>query len=405
MNQRDLYLQQFPVDVPRPGRMLFSLLSRLRHGRLNVVAPGGQTLSFPGELAGPDAQIQLADWSPVGDVMRAGDVGFAEGYIDGRWDTPDLAALLHLCAINRGALNRALYGSWLGRLYYRLRHLRRANTREGAKRNIHAHYDLGNDFYGSWLDRSMTYSSALFHGRPGITLEEAQLAKYERILSALGVRRTDTVLEIGCGWGGFAEYAARTRGCRVRGITLSAAQLEYGQKRLFEAGLSDLVELSLTDYRDVTESFDYVVSIEMFEAVGERFWPAYFQVVRDRLKRGGRAMIQTITIAEELFGDYRRGTDFIQQYVFPGGMLPSAAAFRRQVRQAGLETVEQLSFGGDYAETLRHWRQRYGQVAASMRAQGFDARFERLWNFYLAYCEAGFRAGSTDVMQAELRRA
>lgn len=230
MNQRDLYLQQFPVDVPRPGRMLFSLLSRLRHGRLNVVAPGGQTLSFPGELAGPDAQIQLADWSPVGDVMRAGDVGFAEGYIDGRWDTPDLAALLHLCAINRGALNRALYGSWLGRLYYRLRHLRRANTREGAKRNIHAHYDLGNDFYGSWLDRSMTYSSALFHGRPGITLEEAQLAKYERILSALGVRRTDTVLEIGCGWGGFAEYAARTRGCRVRGITLSATQLEYGQK-------------------------------------------------------------------------------------------------------------------------------------------------------------------------------
>lgn len=405
MNQREASLEQFSLEVPRTGKVLFSLLSRLRRGRLEVIAPGGQTLSFPGELPGPDAQIHLADWSLVGDVMRSGDVGFAEGYIEGRWDTPDLAALLYLCAANRDALHRALYGSWFGRLYYRLRHLLRANTRDGARKNIHAHYDLGNDFYRSWLDASMTYSAGLFRGRPGVTLEEAQLAKYERILAALGVREGHTLLEIGCGWGGFAEYAARTRGCRVDGITLSAAQLEHGQARIRDAGLSDRVSLSLTDYRDVTGDYDHVVSIEMFEAVGERYWPEYFRVVRERLKPGGRAMIQTITIADELFSDYRRGTDFIQQYVFPGGMLPSPAAFRRQARAAGLEPGESLQFGGDYAETLRRWRLRYAEVASGLRPLGFDARFERLWTFYLAYCEAGFRAGSTDVMQVELYRA
>lgn len=405
MNQREASLEQFSLEIPRTGKVLFSLLSRLRHGRLDVIAPGGQTLSFPGELPGPDAQIHLSDWSLVGDVMRSGDVGFAEGYIDGRWDTPDLAALLYLCAANRSALNRALYGSWFGRLYYRLRHLLRANTRDGARRNIHAHYDLGNEFYRAWLDSSMTYSAGLFRDRPGMTLEAAQFAKYERILAALGVREDHRLLEIGCGWGGFAEYAARTRGCRVDGITLSAAQLEHGQARIRDAGLSDRVSLSLTDYRDVSGDYDYVVSIEMFEAVGERYWPEYFRIVRERLKPGGRAMIQTITIADELFSDYRRGTDFIQQYVFPGGMLPSPAVFRRQARAAGLEPGEALLFGGDYAETLRRWRLRYAEVAAGLRSLGFDARFERLWNFYLAYCEAGFRAGSTDVMQVELRRA
>ena len=404
MNPNEATPARFSVSVPRSGRLLLSLLARLRHGRLNLVVPGGQAFSFAGDLPGPDATIYLGDWQVFDEVRRSGDVGFAETYLDERWQSPDLGALLELITINRAVLERLLYGKWWGRLYYRLRHLHRANTREGAKKNIYSHYDLGNAFYRSWLDETMTYSAALFEGDPGRTLEQAQIAKYERILQRLGVRANNHVLEIGCGWGGFAEYAARTRGCRVHGITLSPAQLEFARQRISEAGLSPLVEFSLTDYRDVQGSFDYVVSIEMFEAVGERFLPAYFSVVRDRLKRGGRAVVQTITIADELFAQYRKSTDFIQQYIFPGGMLPSPSAFRKLAGSAGLTLRSEHCFGIDYAETLKCWRGRYRKANNKLRALGFDARFERLWNFYLVYCEAGFRAASTDVMQWELHR-
>jgi len=390
--------------VPRSGRLLLALLARLRYGRLNLLVPGGQSFSFTGALPGPDATIHLEDWRVFDDIRRSGDVGFAEAYLDERWHTPDLRALLELIAINRAVLEKILYGKWWGRLYYRLRHLRRANTRDGAKKNIHAHYDLGNEFYRSWLDETMTYSAALFEGDANRSLEQAQIAKYERILERLGVGAGDHVLEIGCGWGGFAEYAARSRGCRVHGITLSAAQLEFARRRIADAGLSDLVELSLTDYRDVKGSFDYVVSIEMFEAVGERFWPAYFSALRDRLKSGGRAVVQTITIADELFARYRKSTDFIQQYIFPGGMLPCPSVFRTLASRAGLRVHQEKSFGIDYAETLKAWRNRYRRVRSELRPLGFDARFERLWEFYLVYCEVGFRAASTDVMQLELRR-
>ena len=405
MNPNEATPARFSVSVPRSGRLLLSLLARLRHGRLNLVVPGGQAFGFAGDLPGPDATIYLRDWQVFDEVRRSGDVGFAEAYLDERWQTPDLGALLELIAINRAVLERLLYGKWWGRLYYRLRHLHRANTREGAKKNIYSHYDLGNAFYRSWLDETMTYSAALFEGDQGRTLEQAQIAKYERILQRLGVCANDHVLEIGCGWGGFAEYAARTRGCRVHGITLSPAQLEFARQRIREAGLSPLVEFSLTDYRDVQGSFDYVVSIEMFEAVGERFWPAYFSVVRDRLKRGGSAVVQTITIADELFAQYRKSTDFIQQYIFPGGMLPSPSVFRKLAGRAGLTLRSEHCVGIDYAETLKCWRGRYRKANNKLRALGFDARFERLWNFYLVYCEAGFRAASTDVMQWELHRA
>lgn len=327
MNPNEATAQRFSVHVPRAGHLLLSLLARMRHGRLDLVVPGGQVFSFAGDLPGPDAAIHLGDWQVFDEVRRSGDVGFAQAYLDGRWQTPDLRALLELIALNRAVLEKVLYGKWWGRLFYRLRHLRRANTRQGAKKNIHAHYDLGNKFYRSWLDETMTYSAALFEGESDRTLEQAQIAKYERILRRLDVRAGDHVLEIGCGWGGFAQYAARTRGCRVHGITLSSAQLEFACQRIRDAGLSQLVEFSLTDYRDVQGSFDYVVSIEMFEAVGERFWPAYFSVVRERLKQGGSALVQTITIADELFEQYRKSTDFIQQYVFPGGMLPCPSIF------------------------------------------------------------------------------
>jgi cyclopropane-fatty-acyl-phospholipid synthase len=404
MNQNDVPMHRFSVRVPRSGRLMLSLLARLRHGRLNLVVPGGQAFSFAGDLPGPDATIYLEDWRVFDDIRRSGDVGFAQAYLDERWRTPNLRTLLELVAINRVVLERLLYGKWWGRLYYRLRHLSRANTRAGAKKNIHSHYDLGNEFYRSWLDETMTYSAALFEGDPERTLEQAQIAKYDRILQRLGVRADQHILEIGCGWGGFAEYAARTRGCRVHGITLSTAQLEFARQRIRAAGLSQLVEFTLTDYRDVRGSFDFVVSIEMFEAVGERFWPAYFSVVRDRLKRDGRAMVQTITIADELFAQYRKSTDFIQQYVFPGGMLPCPSVFRKTAAKAGLRVRDELSFGVDYAETLKSWRKRYKKACDKLRPLGFDARFERLWDFYLVYCEVGFRAASTDVMQLELHR-
>jgi cyclopropane-fatty-acyl-phospholipid synthase len=404
MNLHEATPQRFSVRVPASGRVLLSLLGRLRHGRLKLVAPGGQVFSFAGESPGPKATIQLRDWRVLDDVMRTGDIGFAEAYLDERWHSPDLLGLLELVALNRAMLEKLLHGRWWGRLYYRLRHLGRANTREGARRNICAHYDLGNAFYRYWLDETMTYSAALFEGDTRRTLEEAQIAKYERILQRLDVRSTDHVLEIGCGWGGFSEYAARTRGCRVRGITLSTAQLAFASERIRASGLSDRVELTLTDYRDVTGSFDKLVSIEMFEAVGERFWMVYFSTVRDRLKPGGSALIQTITIADELFGRYRKSTDFIQQYIFPGGMLPCPGVLRELASGAGLTLRAEHCFGIDYAHTLRQWRSRFHKASNQLRALGFDAQFERLWDFYLVYCEVGFRVSSTDVMQLELHR-
>jgi cyclopropane-fatty-acyl-phospholipid synthase len=398
-------LQQFSMRVPRSGRFMLRLLARLQYGRLDLVIPGGQTFSFTGERPGPDAVLEIRDWGVFDAVIRSGDVGFAETYLDDRWQTPDLYSLLLLAASNRRVLELALYGKWWGGLIYRLRHLLRANTREGARRNIHAHYDLGNDFYRAWLDPTMTYSAALFEGDADRSLEQAQIAKYERILRRLDVRRGASILELGCGWGGFAEYAVRTRGCRVHGITLSNEQLLFARQRVEGTDLARSMEFSLTDYRDVGGSFDHVVSIEMFEAVGERYWTGYFESIRERLKPHGSALVQTITIADELFARYRLSTDFIQQYIFPGGMLPGPAVFRKLARKARLQVTNEHAFGQDYAETLRRWRNGYATVRHDLRSSGFDERFERLWNFYLAYCEAGFRLATTDVFQFELRRA
>ena len=405
MKLAETRLQQFSMRVPRSGRFMLGLLARLEHGRLDVVVPGGQTFSFAGARPGPDAILEIRDWMVFDAVMRSGDVGFAETFLDDLWRTPDLYSLLLLAACNRRVLEHALYGKWWGGLVYRLRHLLNANTREGAKKNIHAHYDLGNSFYQSWLDRTMTYSAALFEGDAERSLEQAQIAKYERILRRLDVRRDASILEIGCGWGGFAEHAARTRGCRVHGITLSNEQLVFARRRIEEAGLAASVEFSLIDYRDVLGDFDHVVSIEMFEAVGERYWTGYFNTVHERLKPGGSALVQTITIADELFSRYRLSSDFIQQYIFPGGMLPARKVFRNLASKSRLQVTDEHAFGLDYAETLRRWRERYSAVCRGLRSSGFDGRFERLWNFYLAYCEAGFRLASTDVIQFELRRA
>jgi len=394
-----------PIESePAAARWLFRLLSQLRHGSIDIRCPDGRTQSFKGARPGPHAMLALADWKVCGDMLGRGDIGLAEAYIAGRADSADLMQLLLLGALNEQAIEQAMHGRWWATLVYRLRHLLRPNSRRGSRRNIHAHYDLGNDFYRLWLDPTMTYSAALFEGDAARTLAAAQAAKYARILRALDARPGQHILEVGCGWGGFAEHAARA-GCRVTGITISQAQLEYAQQRITAAGLQDRVEFKLLDYRDLVGQFDHLVSIEMFEAVGERYWPDYFAMVRNRLAAGGRAVVQSITIADAKFERYRSGTDFIQQYVFPGGMLPSPRRFRELAAERGLAVTEMHAFGLDYAETLRRWHERFNSVAQQVQAQGFDERFMRTWRFYLAYCEAGFRAQATDVMQACLVHA
>jgi cyclopropane-fatty-acyl-phospholipid synthase len=393
------------IPVPRAAQLFLAVLGRLKHGRLDLIAPDGRLRVFEGTAPGPQATLRIHDWRVCTEALRSGDIGFAEAYMQGLWDTPELERVLTLAATNHAALEAAIYGKWWGWLAYRLRHLLRANTKANAKKNIHAHYDLGNRFYGLWLDETMTYSSALFEGRLDRPLEEAQTLKYERICEVLGIAAGDRILEIGCGWGGFAEHAVRTRGARVHGITLSTEQLAFARARLANVPSGDLATFELRDYRDVRGEYDHIVSIEMFEAVGERYWPHYFRTVRDRLRPGGRALVQTIVIDDALFPRYRRSTDFIQQYVFPGGMLPSPRVFRERAHREGLTVGDAIAFRFDYAETLRHWRQRFNARAVELHSLGFDERFLRLWNFYLAYCEAGFRAGTIDVLQLELQRA
>lgn len=384
------------APLARGARLIFGLLDRLRGGRLEVRLPDGTARLFGEGEHG--ASLHVHDEAVFGQVLARGDVGLAEAYLDGAWDSPDVAALLTLIARNRDALRRAVYGSWRKLLTARVRHWLNRNSRAGSRRNIMAHYDLGNEFYRHWLDAGMSYSGALYGADPGAGLEAAQHAKYRRILDRLRAGPGQRVLEIGCGWGGFAELAVQD-GLAVTGLTLSPAQLEWARQRVPQA------ELRLQDYRDVAERFDHVVSIEMFEAVGERWWPAYFRTVAAALNPGGRAVIQSITIRDELFADYRRGTDFIQQYVFPGGMLPSRAAFRAAAARQGLVVRDEFAFGADYARTLAEWRRAFERNWPRISSLGFDERFRRLWRLYLAYCEAGFLAGSIDVVQFELAHA
>ena len=393
--------QSFAPDVSpratparsRDTRTLFAWLKRLRGGPLEIRLPDGSCTAF-GEGEHP-VVMQVHDEAVFGRVLARGDIGLAEAYLDGHWDAPDLPALLTLLARNREALSAAIYGSWPSLLAARLRHALNRNSRAGSRRNIMAHYDLGNEFYSLWLDPSMSYSSALYRPDDDGSLPAAQHAKYQRILDRLQAGPGERVLEIGCGWGGFAELAVR-QGLQVTGLTLSPAQLAWARARVPQA------ELLLQDYRDTQAQFDHIVSIEMFEAVGERWWPSYFSTVARTLRPGGRAVVQSITIRDDLFARYRRGTDFIQQYIFPGGMLPSRQAFRAAAARQGLQVTDEFGFGPDYARTLAVWRETFELQWPRIAALGFDETFRRLWRFYLAYCEAGFRAGSIDVVQFEL---
>ena len=392
------------IKLPAIAKLFYSLIRRMDRGSLTFTSPEGHTSLFRGTQPGPHADLRIADWAVASEAIKSAEIGVAESYRDGRMFTSDLTAFLMLCVENEKALEAVFYGKPLVALLFRIKHLLRTNTKAQAKKNIFAHYDLSNAFYQFWLDETMTYSSAVFNGNYAQPMAAAQTAKYQRILEVLKPLPGDTILEIGCGWGGFAEYAARSHGARVTGITLSNAQLEFAQKRIADAQLDHLVDLRLIDYRDVEGQFDYVVSIEMFEAVGERYWATYFKTVRDRLKPNGRALIQSITIAEEVFPRYRATSDFIREYIFPGGMLAPIPRFVADAKAAGLSAGEPYRFGLDYAETLKWWLHRVNAKMHEIKPLGFDEKFLQIWRFYLCYCEAGFRTGRTDVMQIELTR-
>lgn len=395
---------QLPERAPAAARTVFRLLQQLRHGTLTLQLPDG-SLQTVGDGQGLHASVHLHNWKPFSAALKSGDIGFAESYIDGDWTTPHLASLLGLLLANRKTLDEVIHGSWAGRLLYRLRHLLNRNTKTNSRKNIHAHYDLGNAFYLLWLDATMNYSSALFQGDMNQDMHKAQDAKVRRALHMTGVRAGQRVLEIGCGWGALAEKATQEFGAHLTGVTLSTEQLAWAQERLQSQGLADQARLRLQDYRDIDDGpYDAICSIEMLEAVGREYWPTYFQSVAKLLKPGGRACIQSIVIQDPLFERYIRSTDFIQQYIFPGGCLPCPSEFRREAAAAGLSVVDELAFGRDYAETCRRWRADFLARKDQVLALGFDERFIRIWEFYLAYCEAGFDAGDIDVVQYTLAR-
>jgi cyclopropane-fatty-acyl-phospholipid synthase len=390
MSDRSLDTTLTFTDVaPRQNWLVDALLSHVRCGRLTLVTPSGTRLTHTPTAPGPEGIMVLHRWRTLHRLLAGGDVAGGEIYMDGDWSSPDLPSLIELVARNT-ALIQAIGGSWFARLLNRMRHRMNANTKRGSKRNIVRHYDLGNDFYAAWLDPGMTYSSGLYRNGSE-TLEAAQTAKQDRAIDLLAVTGGERVLEIGCGWGGLAERLIHQANCHVTGVTLSPAQLAYAANRVPSA------DLRLQDYRDTTGTFDRIVSIEMLEAVGESWWPAYFSTIRDRLRPGGTAVLQAITIAEERFDKYRSCADFIQRYVFPGGMLPSMTEMRRQIAAAGLELRSVETFGDSYARTLAEWRRRFLTAWPEIAPQGFDLRFKRMWDYYLSYCEAGFRSAATDV--------
>jgi cyclopropane-fatty-acyl-phospholipid synthase len=410
MTSLDTSLPYTRARPPAAARFLLALLTRLDVGRVELTTPDGVLHAFgPGGAPAPNARnapalLAFNDWDIAGEALKGGDVAFAEAFMAGRWDTPDLTQLLTVLAANQAALERAFYGHWWTRSLLRLKHFLNANTKRQARRNIHAHYDLGNAFYRLWLDPTMTYSSALFTEGFDAPLAEAQQAKYDRMLGELALPSGARVLEIGCGWGGFAETAARA-GHHVTGISLSDAQTAHARERLAAAGLTSSADLRLQDYRDVDAAYDGIASIEMFEAVGERYWPLFFQTVRRALNPGARACIQAITIADDRFERYRTQSDFIQQYIFPGGMLASPARFADVANASGLRLERVQAFGRDYAETLKRWLCAFDAATPAIRAQGYDDKFIRCWRFYLAYCAAGFDTGTTDVAQYTFVRA
>lgn len=391
------------TGLPRYFARCFDVARHIASGRLDIRLPDGRVFRAEGRRPGPVAELDIHDADVFARLVREGYLGFCEAYLDGDWSTPDLQAFMDLLNDDNDGIYSGYPGQRVAQIYERIRFWFKRNSKTQARRNISYHYDLGNEFYSLWLDDTMTYSSALF--QPGQNShEQAQIAKYASMVDQMGVKPGDHVLEIGCGWGGFAEYAAKERGLRVTGLTISAEQLKYASERIAQAGLSDRVSLKLQDYRDERGTYDGIASIEMFEAVGERYWPVFFDSLRERLNLGARATLQIITVGDMRWESYRTDVDFIQKYIFPGGMLPSPTVLRAEIERAGLSVARSIEFGQSYSQTLRLWHQSFNDKWDQIAEMGFDERFRRMWNFYLTSCAGAFKGGSCDVTQITIAR-
>ncbi len=384
--------------LPRYFAQVLKMLNKMESGRLDIALPDGRIFRTEGAKPGPVARVDIHNPDVFARLIREGELGFSDAYLEGDWSTPDLRSFMDLVHLGTETVYDDFTGKFLVQTYERLRFWLHGNSRKQAKKNISYHYDLGNDFYALWLDDTMTYSSALFETGQE-SLENAQTAKYASLVDEMGAKPGDHILEIGCGWGGFAEYAAKERGLRVTGLTISQEQLKFARQRIEKAGLSALVEFKLQDYRDERGQYDGIASIEMFEAVGQKYWPTYFETVRERLKPGAQATLQIITVADHRWDVYRNGVDFIQKYIFPGGMLPAPSVLKEQVTQAGLNVVTSKEFGKSYDLTLRRWYETFNDKWDVISEMGFDERFRRMWNYYLTACGAAFDTGNCDVTQ------
>lgn len=389
--------------LPAIARLVLKIASRIDWGSLLFILPDGRAYRFQGSKLGIEGIIKINDFKFARKLLRGGTIGFADAYFDRQWQSPNVEKLLEVVAHNTQRIEQFFKGNRLVKSIQRIMHALNRNTKSGSQRNIISHYDLGNEFYKQWLDPTMTYSSARF-ADPRQDLSEAQVNKYRSLAERIDLRPEHTILEIGSGWGGFADYAASEIGCKVVGITISPEQRDYANKRIADKGLQDKVEFRLQDYRDVKEKYDRIASIEMFEAVGLQYWPVYFRKVRECLKPGGLAGLQIITISDQYFDQYLKSTDFIQSYIFPGGMLPSPTVLKEQIDKAGLAWRDNVNFGLDYARTLKEWHRRFQAAWPKIEQLGFDEKFRLLWKYYLSYCEAGFRAGSIDVTQVVVAR-
>lgn len=388
--------------LPLVARALVKAVIGLQYGTLTIQWPNGSASQIVGNKPGVNAIITLKSYDLATHVIKRGDVGVGESYMDDQWDSPDVTAVLKLICDNTHMMVGQKRSFFSG-LVLKFLSWRNENTHKGSKRNIAAHYDLGNAFYKQWLDPTMTYSSAIYKTKQ-MSLQDAQNEKYANLIRQTGIGSEDHVLEIGCGWGGFAEFAAREVGCRVKALTISQEQFDFAKERIFKAGLNEKVDIVFQDYRDEAGTYDRIASIEMFEAVGEKYWPTYFETLSKCLKPEGTAGLQIITIKEELFKSYRANTDFIQRYIFPGGMLPTPTILKELAENNQMRFLKEDIFGHDYADTLVEWRKAFQAAWPNIQPMGFDRRFKRMWEFYMHYCEAGFRAENIDVRQMVFNR-